>query len=169
MLEYASAFNKQTNLFPAVSAQSHPIHLLESGTNLWLCSPCFCDLWCPYCTCMNALRALGSLWSLYVCCIGCWSARFAPFKLLRMRKKVGISPMRFEQCISVTSDTSKWPQKISWELSPVITWQCRERYLCLRGFSPGVPHWSDGLTWGLHLPQWQVKSPSRNCLKHNFW
>lgn len=59
MLEYASAFNKQTNLFPAVSAQSHPIHLLESGTNLWLCSPCFCDLWCPYCTCMNALRALG--------------------------------------------------------------------------------------------------------------
>lgn len=111
----------------------------------------------------------GSLWSLYVCCIGCWSARFAPFKLLRMRKKVGISPMSFEQCIIVTSDTNKWPRKISWELSPVITWQCRERYLCLRGFSPGVPHWSNGLTRGLHLPQWQVKSSSRNCLKHDFW
>lgn len=43
--------------------------------------------------------------------LGTASARFDPFKLLRMRKKVGMSPMSFEQCISVTSDSSKWPSK----------------------------------------------------------
>lgn len=52
-------------------------------------------------------------WGLSGVCVAlaAGSARFAPFKLLRMRKKVRMSPMSFEQCISVTSDSSTWPSK----------------------------------------------------------
>lgn len=109
MLEDASAFKKQNSLFPAVSAQSCPSHLLESDI--------LCGCAVPVCvTCgVHTVHVwmLSLPWGHFGVCVAlaAGSARFGPFKLLRMRKKVGMSPMSFEQCISVTSDSSKWPSR----------------------------------------------------------
>lgn len=35
---------------------------------------------CPYCIRMNAVHGLGSLWSLYLCCSGCWKCEVCSFQ-----------------------------------------------------------------------------------------
>lgn len=68
---------------------------------------------------MNAVRAPGSLWSLYLCCSGCWKCQVYSFQAAQDEEGARDLSVSFalkfhqrEQCISVTSDISKWPRKI---------------------------------------------------------
>lgn len=68
---------------------------------------------------MNAVHALGSLWSLYLCCSGCWKCQVYSFQAAQDEEGARDFSISFalkfhqrEQCISITSDISKWPRKI---------------------------------------------------------
>lgn len=112
------------------------------------------------------------------------SARFAPSKLLSMRKKPGISPVSFDlkfhqqkQHMSPLISVNDL-QKLDWksqELSAVISWQHTDgQRSCKRYVCPWVLLcWRAPPKWWINLgaahSQRQDKASPGNCLKCNFW
>lgn len=108
MLEDASALKKANQFVPTLYQQRVVPFVFQRVAISYV------YMWYPYCICTKAVCA-RDLFGVCICvAVAAGHARFYPFKLLRIRKEPGISPMscalklRYqEQCISVTSGISK--------------------------------------------------------------
>lgn len=125
------------------------------------------------------------LFGVYICvALAAESARFVPFKLFKMRKELGISPMSFalkfhqqEWCISVTSDTSKWPREVRLREPGALT----SDYTAAKKWATKLQEVRVPLGAPLLVCSAEVtdkprgrtflndKSCPSNCLKQNFW